>query len=293
MSNRNIKEEAISFSLEVGKINTLEIYKNSDFGLFLRAEDGEEVLLPNQYIEDDMKLGNIIDVFLYHDSEDRIVATTLKPTALLDEYALFKVVDLNRYGAFVDWGLPKDLFVPVSQQKEPFRVGDEKILKVCKDKRTGRLYATQKIGKSFSKYMKGLKPSQEVDLLILAKTPLGYKVIVNNLYEGMIFDNEIFQPLEIGEKLKGYIKKVREDRKLDISLRPIGKEDKLEEAKSKIVEVLKDNEGILDFNYKSSPDEVKAKFNLSRKLYKKALSSLIQESKVKIEDENIHLISSI
>jgi predicted RNA-binding protein (virulence factor B family) len=283
------KAEELSETLEIGRINTLEVYKRSEYGLFLLAADGEEVLLPNAYVTPGMQVGDRIEVFCYHDSEDRPVATTERPTAMLDEYGIFEVVDYRPYGAFVDWGLPKDLFVPLSQQKEYFRIGEKKLLRVCRDERTGRLYATQKLGKYFVREMKGLKPGLEVELMILAKTPLGYKAIVDGKYEGMLFANEVFEPLEIGEKRRGYIVKVRPDHKLDLSLRPPGREAKLQEAQLKILDVLREASGSIPMNYKSRPEEIQKRFGLSRKLYKQGLNALLRQNIIEISEEGIIL----
>ncbi len=279
--------ETLSQTLEIGRINTLEIYKRSEFGLFLRAADGGEVLLPNAYVTPEMEVGGKVEVFLYHDSEDRPVATTQRPRAMLDEYGLFTVVDYRPYGAFVDWGLPKDLFVPLSQQKEYFRIGEKKLLRVCRDEQTGRLYATQKLGKYFVREMKGLKPGQEVELTILAKTPLGYKAIVEGKYEGMLFGNDTFEKLEPGDRRRGYIVKVRPDKKLDLSLRPPGRDAKLTEATKRILERLDEAVGELPYGYKSSPEEIREVFGLSRKLFKQALTELVREESIDAEATRI------
>ena len=281
--------EELSQTLEIGRVNRLEIYKRSEFGLFLRAADGGEVLLPNAYVTPEMEVGSTVEVFLYHDSEDRPVATTQRPTAMRDEYGLFTVVDYRSYGAFVDWGLPKDLFVPLSQQKEYFRIGEKKLLRVCRDERTGRLYATQKLGKHFVREMKGLKVGQPVELLILARTPLGYKAIVENRYEGMLFSGDTFETLEVGDRRRGYITKVRPDHKLDLSLRPAGREAKRVEAKEKILRSLEEAGGHLAMGYKSSPDEIRRRFGLSRKLYKEALTRLREEGRITLDAEGISL----
>jgi predicted RNA-binding protein (virulence factor B family) len=285
--------QELSASLEIGRVNRLEVYKRSEFGLFLRAGNGEEVLLPNAYVTPEMQVGDRLEVFCYHDSEDRPVATTERPTAMLGGYGIFEVVDYRPYGAFVDWGLPKDLFVPLSQQKEYFRIGEKKLLRICRDEQTGRLYATQKLGKYFVRDMKGLRPGQEVDLMILAKTPLGYKAIVDGKYEGMLFSNEIFEELQIGARRRGYIVKVRPDHKLDLSLRPPGKEAKLQEAQDKILEALREAGGTLPMNYKSSPEEIKARLGLSRKIFKGALSALQEQGRIELLDKGMRLKGEI
>ena len=277
----------LSPTIEIGRLNTLEAYKRSRYGLFLRAADGSEVLLPNAYVAPGMEAGQELEVFVYHDSEDRPVATTERPVAMRDEYGLFTVVDYRPYGAFVDWGLPKDLFVPLSQQKEYFRIGEQKLLRVCLDEKTGRLYATQKLGKHFVRDMKGLAPGQEVELLILARTPLGYKAIVENRYEGMLYADDTFEELGVGERRRGYILKVRPDRKLDLSLRPPGRAAKSGEAAAKILEALEAEGGVLEMGYKSRPEEIRTRFALSRKSFKRALTELAEAGKIRLEEGKI------
>ena len=217
------------------------------------------------------------------------MATTEQPIAMLDEYGLFEVKDYRSYGAFVDWGLPKDLFVPLSQQKEYFRIGERKLLRVCLDEQTGRLYATQKLGKYFIRDMSGLKVGQKMQLIVLAKTPMGYKVIADNRYEGMLFDNEIFEKLVMGDRKEAYITKVRADRKLDLSLRPPGRDAKLSEASERIVKALEAAGGSLNVGYKSRPEELQELFGLSRKIFKQSLTRLIESEKIVLKDDRIVL----
>jgi len=276
--------------IKIGEVNTLKIERDTDYGYYLSAKDYEEVLLPNIYImEDEMPMGSLLDVFVYTDSEDRPVATTKMPYAKLGEYGYFTVVDYKSYGAFVNWGLPKDLFVPLSQQKEYFNIGKKYILRVCLDEKTGRLYGTQKIGKYFNRDLKGLHPNKEMEMLILAKTPMGYKVIVENQYEGMLFSNEIFEQLRVGDRKKGYIKATRKDGKLDMSLQPIGKKAKVDEAQTVIIEKLKASEGKLPFTYKSDAEEIKRVFGLSKKNFKRTLTALIDAGTIALLEDAIVL----
>ena len=203
-------EKSKNLGIKIGEINTLEVMRDTDYGYFLEAKDENEVLLPNVYVmEDEMPMGSLLDVFVYTDSEDRPVATTKMPYAKMGEYGYFTVVDYKPYGAFVNWGLPKDLFVPLSQQKEHFTIGKKYLLRVCLDEQTDRLFATQKIGKYLNRDMKGLHQNKVLDAIILAKTPLGFKVVADNQYEGMLFSNEIFEELRIGDRKKVYIKKCK------------------------------------------------------------------------------------
>ena len=289
--NTEIIEKTKNLNIKIGEINTLEVMRDTDYGFFLEAKDEDEVLLPNVYVmEDEMPMGALIDVFVYTDSEDRPVATTKLPYAKLGEYGFFTVVDYKSYGAFVNWGLPKDLFVPLSQQKEHFTIGKKYLLRVCLDEQTGRLFATQKIGKYFNRDMKGLHQNKSFDAIILAKTPLGYKVIADNQYEGMLFTNEIFEKLRIGDVKKVYIKSVRKDFKLDLSLQPIGKKLKIGEAEGTILQLLKEANGTLPFTYKSDADEIKKVFNMSKKNFKATLTVLIDTKQIELQADSIKLL---
>ncbi len=286
-----MNEKSKNLHIEIGKINTLEVARDTDYGLFLEAKDDSEVLLPNVYVmEDEMPIGALIDVFIYTDSEDRPVATTKMPYAKLGEYGYFTVVDYKSYGAFVNWGLPKDLFVPLSQQKEYFNIGKKYLLRVCLDEQTGRLYGTQKIGKYFNRDMSGLHQNKKLDAIVLAKTPLGFKVVADNQYEGMLFDNEIFEEIRVGDRKQVYIKKVRKDYKLDLSLQPIGKQAKISEAEGTILQLLKEADGTLPFTYKSDAEEIKKVFGMSKKNFKRTLTELIEAKKIELLDDAIVLL---
>ncbi len=276
--------------LEIGKVNTLEVIRQSDNGLYLGTKDATEVLLPNAYmVPEEMGVGALVDVFVYTDSEDRPVATTQMPKAMLGEFGYFTVVDYKSYGAFVNWGLPKDLFVPLSQQKEYFHIGEQYILRVCLDDQTNRLYATQKIGKWLSRDMSGLYQNKEMDLLVISKTPLGYKVVADNLYEGMLFGNEIFEPIEIGMRKKGYIKQVRKDFKLDLVLQPLGADNNLVQLEEKILAVMGEGAGKSVISSKSDATEIINKFGMSKKNFKRALTALKTKGLIRQDGDNISL----
>jgi len=280
-----------NLEIKIGEINTLEVMRDTDYGFFLEAKDENEVLLPNVYVmEDEMPMGSLIDVFVYTDSEDRPVATTKMPHAKLGEFGYFTVVDYQQYGAFVNWGLPKDLFVPLSQQKEHFNIGKKYLLRVCLDEQTGRLFATQKIGKYFNREMKGLHQNKVLEAIVLAKTPLGFKVVADNQYEGMLFTNEIFETLRIGDKKKVYVKNVRKDFKLDLSLQPIGKKESIGETENIVLRLLKEAEGTLPFTYKSDADEIKKVFNMSKKNFKRTLTQLIENKQIELLEDSIKLV---
>lgn len=274
--------------ITLGKINTLKIDRITPPGAFLVSGDGEAVLLPNRYMTKSMKVGDELAVFVTTDSEDRTVALSERPAAMVDEFGFFEVVSVENFGAFVDWGLPKDLFVPRRNQKTPFRVGDKRIIRVIYDGETDRLVGDERIMRYLSKETAALKPKEEVEVLVLAHTPMGYKVIVNSSYEGMVYHNEIFEPIHVGDTKKGFVKLVREDGKLDISLRAMGEKRK-DEASEKVLSVLTRKGGKMPFTYKSEAEDIKNAFGLSKKSYKAALTLLIEGGKIKLTDSGIEV----
>lgn len=274
--------------IKLGAVNTLEIDRDSAHGLYLCSSDGDDVLLPAAYVTEDMHVGDRIKVFVYTDSEDRYVATTNRPKAMLDEFGYFEVVDVTPFGAFVDWGLPKDLFVPKKYQRVPLEVGMKFVFRVCLDEKTDRLIGAHKYQSFFKDDVEKLTKNQRVELIVREKTPLGFKVIVENRYEAMIYHNEIFEDIWVGQKKFGFVKTIRKDKKLDISLQPIGKENE-EVAEFRVKKVLSNNGGSLECNYKSSPEEIKELFGLSKKNYKKALTKLLDEGAITLDDEGIKL----
>lgn len=268
--------------LELGKLNYLAVDRETDFGLFLVSKNAKEVLLPNAYVTKDMQLDDIIEVFLYTDSEDRLVATTLKPKAMLDEFGIFEVVDVTKFGAFVDWGLPKDLLVPTKLQKTPFKMGEKRFLKVAYDEKTHRLVGSEKLGDFLDKKVRGLKPNHIVDILVIAKTPLGFKCIVQNKYEGLIYHNEIFENIEVGDIKKAQVKTVRADGHIDLKL---AKRD----SAQKVLDMLKEKSP-LPYNYKSDAELIKDVFEMSKKEFKKTLTKLQNDEKIVVKDTGISLL---
>ena len=274
--------------LELGLINCLRIDRHTPHGIFLMSKDDSDVLLPQAYVTDDMLEDNLLEVFLYTDSEDRLIATTLKPKAMLDEYALFEVVDTAKFGAFMGWGLLKDLMVPRVFQKEPFKVGDKKFLKVVYDEMTHRLVGTEKFSKYLDKKPKGLRLHQEVKVLVFSRTPMGFKCIVDDKYEGLIFHNEIFETVEIGDIKPAYIKNIRKDGGIDLSLRKIGTKTS-SSASDKIFELLQANNGIMPYNYKSDAELIKEAFGMSKKEFKRSLTTLQEANKIEVKDTGIYI----
>ena len=258
--------------IELGRVNRLKIDRKSDHGFYLVSKNGEDVLLPNRYITNAMKIGDKIEVFIYKDSEDRLISTTEKPFAMAEEFGYLEVTDIAKFGAFVDWGLPKDLFIPKSAQKHPLKKGERCIFYITYDKNTNRLIGSTKLERYLNDNTKDLQKNQETELIITAKTPLGFKVIVDNLYEGMLYHNEIFEKISIGEKKKGYVKNIRDDGKLDISLQPTGdQKDKI--AMEKVLEVLKKSDGEMLYHYKTDSQIIKEIFSLSKKSFKSSYAT--------------------
>ena len=280
--------KTINEFLELGKINTLRVDRDTAPGLYLMAEDGNDVLLPGQYVTEDMIENSLVDVFLYTDSEDRLVATTKTPVAELDEFALFEVVDVAPFGAFMDWGLTKDLLVPNMFQKTPFAVGEKRFLRVVYDERTHRLVGTEKLGDFFDRKVKDLAINKEAGILIISKTPLGFKCIVNDKYEGLIYHNEIFETISLGDKKTAYVKTVRKDGNIDLTLRKPGSK-KSGGSDEKVLALLKDAKGILPYNYKSDAELIKDIFGLSKKEFKRTLTSLQEKKKIEVKDTGIYL----
>ena len=265
--------------LKLGSLNRLKISKKTPQGLYLEALDGDMVLLPNRYVEDNMKIGDEIEVFIINDSEDRYVATTKKPKYEYGEFGIFEVVGKTDFGYFVDFGMEKDLFLPFGNTNKNLKIGDKVIGKIVYDEKSDRLLLDAKLSRNLKK-AKNYERNDEVKVLVIAKTPLGYKCIVDDMYEGMLFDNEIFESVKVGDVKKAYIKNVRSDGKLDLSLQKVGSRD---DVKEKVYKTIKEW-GKINITTKSSPDEIKKYFKVSKKAFKSAINELIKEGKVIQED---------
>jgi len=276
------------FMAEIGKLNTLRVVKEVDFGLYLDGGEHGEILLPKRYVPENAKPEDILEVFIYLDSEDRIIATTETPHIMLGEFACLKAVAVSSMGAFLDWGLMKDLFVPFREQKLKMEEGRWYIVTVYLDSETKRLVASAKIEKFLDNIPPDYEAGQEVDLLIVGETDLGFNAIINNQHLGVIYKNEIFQPLRKGERIKGYIKKIREDEKIDLLLQKPGYA-KVDDISMKIVNVLKSHDGYLPVTDKSDPDTIYELFGVSKKTYKKAIGALFKFRLIDIEDKGIRL----
>ncbi|TAH41906.1 MAG: RNA-binding protein [Bacteroidetes bacterium] len=273
--------------IEIGKYNELKIFSKTDIGLYL-GDGIDNVLLPTRYVPVGTEIGDQLEVFVYLDNEDRPVATTLKPYALLDEFAFLKVKEVNQFGAFLDWGIAKDLFVPHSEQRVPLTVGENVLIYVFKDEYSGRLAATSKWNK-FLEDTSDLIAGEEVQLLIAEKTDLGFRAIINNTMEGVLFHNEIFEDLQIAELRRGYVKLVRQDGKVDLRLQQEGYKH-IEEAKFIVLNQLKQNGGALALGDKSSAEDISRQLKMSKKAFKKTIGGLFKERLISISDFEIRLL---
>lgn len=278
----------MNIMVEIGRYNTLTVIKTVDFGVYLDGGDWGEILMPKEYVPENCQPDDEVKAFVYFDSEDRIVATTEESAVLVGEFAYLKVVAVNRIGAFLDWGLKKDLLVPFREQREPMVEGRRYLVYAYFDKESERIVASTKIDKYLDQTFPDYELGQEVDLLVGRKTDLGYAVIVNHAHWGLVYDNQIFQPVKVGQKLKGYIKEVREDDKIDVVLQPTGY-GKIEGLAGVVLEKLKDYGGVLDISDKSEPEEIYRVFGCSKKNYKKALGALYKQGLVEIEETEVRL----
>lgn len=266
----------------------MTVLKTVDFGVYLDGGDRGEILMPKEYVPEGCSPDDEVRAFVYFDSEDRIVATTEKPAVMVGEFAFLKAVAVNRVGAFMDWGLRKDLLVPFREQRDPMVEGKSYLVYVYLDKASDRIVASTKVDKYLDQTFPDYEPNQEVDLLVARKTDLGFAVVINNAHWGLIYDNQIFQPVKIGQRLKGYIQMVREDEKIDVALQPAGF-GKVEGLTAQILEKLKDYGGVLDISDKSEPEEIYRVFGCSKKTYKKALGTLYKQGMIDIDDLEVRL----
>ena len=274
--------------IHVGIHNELIVDRILAPGAFLVDNEGNDVLLPNKYIPAGMKIGDQLKVFVYNDSEDRIVATTLCPLIQLHEFGYLKVKDINNIGAFLDWGLEKDLLVPFRQQHRRLNIGQWCLVYLYIDSLTHRLAATTKVEKHFEKENIELEINQEVDLLITSESDLGVNVIINNTYSGMIFRNQIYKDIMMGDHIKGFIEQIRTDGKIDVNLRKKGMKN-LEAGAKTILEELRASNGFIALTDKSTPEEIQSVLQMSKKNFKKSLGILYKNKQVLLKEEGVLL----
>ena len=270
---------------ELGLISKLSINRFTDYGAYLALSDGNEVLLPKGYLKGDEKEGDELEVFVYTDSEDRPVAVTQKPDAMLDDFAVMKAKEVTKFGAFMDWGLPKDLLVPNAEMAKPMTPGQKYLVRVCVDFRSNRLIGVTKYREFIYPAPKDYVPGNEVEGLIFEKTELGYKVLLEGRYEGLIYANEVFQPLEIGSVRKLWVKKRRDDGRIDLQILPVGRV-KYDEGSEKILAILEER-GFLPLHDKSDPTEIQAILGMSKKHFKQCIGQLYKARQIVIGPDGI------
>ena len=276
--------------MKIGEINSLKVARDTPHGIFLVDEEGEDVLLPGKYLTGSEKEGDVLDVFIYNDSEDRIVATTEKPKIKLNEFAALRVIDVNKSGVFLDWGLEKDLLVPFKEQNKKMELGNSYVVRMYLDEETDRLVATAKVKKFLSNDSLTVKEKDKVSLMVYNQSDLGYDVMINEKHMGLVFRNEVFAPIKIGDILSGYVKKIRDDGKIDISLQPDLKTH-VENSNDVILNALISHEGVLKLSDQSSPDEIYLKLHISKKTFKKSIGNLYKQGKITIENDRILLVT--
>ena len=275
--------------MKVGHIQTLKVNRISDYGLYLIDDQEQEVLLPNRYVSLENKVGDEIEVFVYHDSEDRLVATTDRPLITEGKAACLKVVDKNIHGAFLDWGLAgKDLFLPNRNQQGGVLAGKSYIVWLYVDNITGRCVATMKLKPFIDNDIITVKPRQKVDILIASESPIGYRAIIDSRHWGMLYKNQIFKPVKVGDRLEGYIRRITDDNRIDLTLRQEGYDGVANSAED-LLKLIKENGGELPIGDNSSPEKVHALTQMSKKVFKRAVGILLKRGDIATDGESIKL----
>lgn len=272
---------------QAGIYHKLKVVKHVDFGIYLDGGD-VEILMPRRFVPAGVQDGDEIEVFIYHDNEGRLIATNQKPNGIVGEVAVMQVKDKNPQGAFLDWGLMKDLFLPLSQQKSAIRVGGKYLVYVYLDEMTGRVAATEHISRYLDNDELTVKEGDEVDIIIWRETDLGYAVIINNRHEGLLHYNEVFKELEPGDREQGYVKSILEGNKITVSLGKKGYQ-RIEGETDKILRLLDENNGYLPYHDKSDPEEIYEFFGMSKKAFKMAVGSLYKQRKISLTKTGIKL----
>jgi predicted RNA-binding protein (virulence factor B family) len=274
--------------IALGKFNILEVTKSVNFGLYLDGGNDGEILLPKRYAPDDCMLGDFLNVFVYLDSEERLVATTQTPLAQVGEFAYLEVAWVNEYGAFLNWGLMKDLFVPFREQTVKMQVGHKYVVYVYVDEKSYRIVASAGIDRYLSKEPSPYQVGDEVDILIFRRTDLGFNAVIENRFVGLLYEKEVFRPLQTGMKLTAYIKQVREDHKIDLTLQKTGVAN-IKDFSDTLLQYLKDNGGTALFNDKSQAEDIYRAFGVSKKTFKKAIGDLYRKRLIVLDNNRLFL----
>ncbi len=287
ISLNKLKNMGQNSRLKIGRYNNLVIESRSDYGLYLSCNE-DRILLPNKYVPDNFNIGDTIEVFVYTDSEDRLVATTLKPAGIVGDFVFLKAKDIALFGTFMEWGLEKDLLVPRNEQQDTMMPGKKYMTKICLDSRTQRVYGTTQISVNCDKNIKDLKVGQQVDLIIHSITKIGIMAVINNQYFGMLYLNETYQDLAIGDSCTGYIMRLRDDKKIDLTLKKPGYLS-VQGSARQIVTILKEAGGFIPCHDKSSPEDIKKVFSMSKKEFKRAVGGLYKKRILTLQKNGISL----
>ncbi len=274
--------------IKTGEYNLMKVLRAVDFGVYL--DDGNEgILLPKRFVPDNVNIGDELNVFIYHDSDDRLIATTQKPLGVMDDIVKLRTVSVTPQGAFLDFGLMKDLFVPKSQQLTGMRPNGEYLVKIYRDEQTNRIAATERIEQTLSNDELTVKELEIVDLIVFRRTDIGYVMIINNLHTGVLHFNEIYRTIGVGDKFQGFIKKVYPDNKIDVAAGKPGY-NRVEDETEKIIRLLKEHDGYLPYYDKSDPEEIYNFFGMSKKTFKMTLGNLYKQKKISLEKTGIRII---
>ena len=278
-------------NIELGKFNQLEVVKEVDFGLYLDGGEEGEILLPTRYVPEGCQVGDMLNVFLYLDIDERLIATTLTPLVQVGQFACLEVAWVNQFGAFLNWGLMKDLFVPFSEQKMKMQVGRKYVIHAHLDDESYRIVASAKVERYLSKDRPEYASGDEVNILIWQKTDLGFKAIIDNKYSGLLYENEIFSTLQTGMEMKAFVKQVREDGKVDLILQKPGFE-KIDDFSKTLLNYIRENDGRIRLNDKSPAEDIYATFGVSKKTFKKGVGDLYKKHLITLHEDGITLADS-
>ena len=277
-------------AIALGRFNILKVVKKVDFGMYLDGGEEGRILLPSRYVPQGCEVGDELNVFLYLDNEERLVATTQQPLAQVGDFACLRVAWVNQYGAFLDWGLMKDLFVPFREQRERMEVGRSYVVHVHLDDESYRIVASAKVERYLSVDERPpFQSGDEVDVLVWKRTDLGYKVIVDNRYAGLLFENQVFRPLRVGDKMQAYVRQVRPDGKIDLALQREGR-GKVADFSEELLEYIRRNQGRIQLTDKSPAEDIYAAFGVSKKTFKQAVGDLYKRRLIRLEADGIRLL---
>ena len=274
--------------IEIGKVNTLKVLRETEVGLYLGDEEKNDVLLPASYVKEKYKVGQELEVFVYPDSDGKAIATTSRPYIQINEFAYLRVVSVYDIGAFLDWGIEKDLLVPFNEQKHKLTEDNFYVVFVYLDEVTNRIVASTKIDKFVDNENIELKETEEVDLIVYEESPLGFSCIINGHHKGLIYHNDIYKDVEIGDEMKGFVKTIREDKLIDISFQKSGFKNVLDSTEV-VMEYLEKNNGFVNLHDKSTPEEISIRLSMSKATFKKAIGILYRHRKILIKPEGIYI----